>query len=57
MGNLTGLLIIIAVALASLGGWITHVYICITNEWFLFLVAGAIAFPIALVHGWGNWCD
>lgn len=55
MGKLTGLFVILTVFLMSLGGWLTHVYICITNEWFLFLIAGALMFPIAVVHGWGNW--
>lgn len=41
--------------LASLGGWIQHVYTCITDEAWGFLIAGAIFFPIAVVHGWGIW--
>ena len=39
----------------SFGGWITHLYVCFTrNEWG-FLIAGAIFFPIGVIHGWGVW--
>lgn len=39
----------------SLAGWITHLYVCFTqNEWG-FLIAGAIFFPIGVIHGWGVW--
>jgi len=39
----------------SLAGWITHLYVCFTqNEWG-FLIAGAIFFPIGVIHGWGSW--
>lgn len=38
--------------------WLTHVVTCIQDERWLFLLAGAIAFPIAIVHGimvWLGW--
>jgi hypothetical protein len=38
-----------------LGSWLTHVIVCINqSEWF-FLIAGALFFPIALIHGTGVW--
>jgi hypothetical protein len=38
-----------------LGSWLTHVITCINNsEWF-FLIAGALFFPIAIIHGTGVW--
>ena len=37
------------------GSWLTHVITCIQQgEWF-FLIAGALFFPIAMVHGTGLW--
>ena len=39
----------------GIAAWITHVVTCIQNsEWF-FLIAGAIAVPVAWVHGTGIW--
>jgi hypothetical protein len=35
--------------------WLTHVIVCIKTASWLFLIAGAIMFPIALVHGTGYW--
>ncbi len=42
-------------AIASVSAWITHVVVCIQTEQWFFLIAGAIAFPIAIVHGVGIW--
>ena len=59
MGDIVGGLIGSAVAGAFfLGGawaWFTHLYRCFTEEQWLFLIAGAIFFPIAIVHGIGIW--
>jgi len=35
--------------------WITHVVVCLKACAWGFLIAGAIAFPIACVHGTGIW--
>lgn len=35
--------------------WITHVVVCIKTATWGFLIAGAIMFPIAWVHGTGLW--
>jgi tetrahydromethanopterin S-methyltransferase subunit E len=37
------------------GAWLTHIINCLQNERWGFLIAGAIAFPIAIIHGWGLW--
>ena len=37
--------------------WLTHVIVCIKSASWLFLLAGAICFPIAIVHGVGVWFD
>ena len=43
------------VTLVSIAAWFTHVIHCIQNQEWFFLIAGAIAFPIAVVHGVGLW--
>lgn len=35
--------------------WLTHVIVCLSDERWGFLIAGAIFFPIAVVHGIGLW--
>ena len=39
----------------GVGAWFQHLYTCFTEEKWGFLIAGAIFFPIAIVHGWGIW--
>ena len=38
-----------------LAAWLTHVLRCINTEAWLFLIAGAIAVPIGIIHGFGIW--
>ena len=45
----------ILLALSVIPAWVTHVVRCITNEQWGFLIAGALAAPIAVIHGWGIW--
>jgi hypothetical protein len=42
-------------AVLCFGGWITHLYNCFTQDEWGFLIAGAIFFPIGVIHGWGIW--
>jgi len=44
-----------ALALAVFAGWCQHVYTCFNEHYWGFLIAGAIFFPIAIIHGWGIW--
>lgn len=39
----------------TVSAWVTHVVHCVQNEQWLFLIAGAIAAPIAVIHGTGLW--
>jgi len=41
--------------LAMFGAWLTHVVTCISEESWGFLIAGAVMFPIAIIHGIGIW--
>jgi hypothetical protein len=44
--------LLIAWVIAS---WITHIVVCLKTASCGFLVAGAILFPIAWIHGTGIW--
>ncbi len=37
------------------GAWLTHVITCIQTASWMFLLAGAIFFPIGWIHGTGVW--
>ena len=45
----------IALVLWVLTSWITHIVVCLKTASWGFLVAGAILFPIAWIHGTGIW--
>lgn len=51
MGNGGGCLF----ALAAFAGWANHLYICFNEKLWGFLIAGAIAVPVGIIHGWGRW--
>lgn len=51
MDNIGGLLFVAWVALS----WLTHVVVCISSAKWVFLLAGAIFFPIGCIHGTGIW--
>lgn len=35
--------------------WLTHVTVCLMHASWGFLIAGAIFFPVGIVHGIGIW--
>lgn len=47
--------IVLSLILMPVVAWFTHVIHCINHEMWGFLIAGAIAFPIAIVHGFIIW--
>jgi hypothetical protein len=51
MKDLIGLLIIVWIIAA----WFTHIIVCLKTAAWGFLIAGALVFPIAWVHGTGVW--
>lgn len=43
------------IGLAVFAAWLTHIVDCfMTHTWGL-LIAGAIFFPVGIVHGFGVW--
>ena len=51
MANLISIVIGIIVFCA----WVTHIVYCFTTHAWLLLLAGAVLFPIGIVHGFGLW--
>ncbi len=45
----------IAFVLWIIASWFTHIAVCIKTASWVFLLAGAVFFPIAWVHGTGVW--
>jgi|JI6StandDraft_1071083.scaffolds.fasta_scaffold516512_2 hypothetical protein len=45
----------IAIWLAIIAGWITHIVVAISAKAWLFMIVGALIFPVAVVHGWSVW--
>jgi ABC-type phosphate/phosphonate transport system permease subunit len=45
----------IALAVWVFAAWITHIVVCLQTAAWGFLIAGAIVFPIAWIHGTGIW--
>ena len=48
-------LLLTALGLMSMAAWLTHVIVCLGDDRWGFLIAGAIMFPIAIIHGVGIW--
>lgn len=55
MGDSFGAVIGIGFGLLALAGWFQHLYTCFNEHLYGFLIAGAIFFPVAIIHGWGIW--
>ena len=45
----------ILIIIAGIAAWLTHLYVCFTAGKWGFLIAGAIFFPVAIIHGIGVW--
>lgn len=51
MGNYAGL----GLMVWAVSSWFTHVITCLDEEKWGFLIAGALFFPVGMVHGTGVW--
>ncbi|BBP60392.1 hypothetical protein [Pseudomonas sp. St316] len=49
------ILVGVTVAVWFLMAWFTHLFVCFKAASWGFLIAGAIFFPVAVVHGTGAW--
>jgi len=41
--------------IAIFAAWITHLVIAIQAQAWLFMIVGALIFPVAIVHGFSVW--
>lgn len=48
-------LIGLALGVVSVLAWLTHVITSLGEGWWGFLIAGALFFPIGIIHGIGLW--
>ena len=55
MSKLIGVIVALLFMLLSAAAWVTHVITCIETQQWIFLIAGAIAAPIGIIHGFGVW--
>lgn len=53
--GMIGWVFVCTLVLTLFSAWVTHVVVCIKTASWGFLIAGAIAFPVAWVHGIGYW--
>lgn len=54
-GSIDPGLLVVILLIWSIASWLTHVIVCLSEEAWGFLIAGAIMFPIAIIHGTGVW--
>lgn len=50
-----GTLFGVALVVAMIAAWLTHVFTCFITASWGFLIAGAIFFPIGILHGLYLW--
>lgn len=51
----TGCLGLTIFMIAMFAAWVTHIVTCFKTDAWGFLIAGAIAAPIGVIHGIGIW--
>ena len=55
MSDIFGGLVGLGFMVASFAAWGTHLWVCFNNAEWGFLIAGALFFPVAMIHGVGTW--
>lgn len=55
IGSGIGCVLQLALFLFGFAAWGTHLYVCFSGNRWGFLIAGAIFFPIAIIHRIGIW--
>lgn len=48
-------LIAVVVIVGAVVAWFTHVFVCLSTAAWGFLIAGALFFPVGIIHGIGLW--
>lgn len=47
--------LVLALMAASVLAWFTHIFTCFAQAMWGFLIAGALFFPIGILHGFYLW--
>jgi hypothetical protein len=47
--------VVFSIVAASILAWFTHIFTCFAYGLWGFLIAGALLFPIGIVHGFYIW--
>lgn len=50
-----GLAVLLFLIVLPVSAWATHIIVCLKTAQWGFLIAGAIFFPIGIIHGVGLW--
>lgn len=53
--ELACIMAILGLVFAPIAAWVTHVVICIQAQTWIFLLVGALAPPVGVIHGVGHW--
>jgi hypothetical protein len=48
-------LVIFLIGLLCFAGWLTHIVVRLVHHEWIMMLAGAIAFPVGVIDGWGLW--
>ena len=43
------------IGIVVIAAWITHIIVCLLSAKYLLLIAGALVFPVGVIHGIGIW--
>lgn len=54
-GGVAAIGVVLLAVVTSFAAWLTHIVVCLQNGEWGFLIAGALFFPIAVIHGFGVW--
>jgi hypothetical protein len=47
--------VVYSLVAASIFAWFTHIFTCFAESMWGFLIAGALFFPIGILHGFWLW--
>jgi hypothetical protein len=43
------------IGIVVIAAWVTHITVCLLSAKYLLLIAGALVFPVGVIHGIGIW--
>jgi hypothetical protein len=55
VASILGGIMVLLIAGPIAAAWLQHLYTCFTEDRWGILIAGAMFFPVGIVHGFGIW--